>query len=560
MRYIFLIFLAGSFFFFSCEENLDVGFGDINCPEGQRATIEDGEAHCICITEGSYIDGDDCINPCENKCSNHGKCTATSLTDVKCTCDTGYYPNNSLSCINPCEDNCSGHGVCSATSLDDAKCVCDTGFKDVGVTCIDINECDENPCIENEICTNSVGSYECICKEGFLKKNNQCIPQATYQQWGTTSNDKAEEMIIDKDGNIYITGSTNGNLDGNGNAGAKDIFLMKLDSNNLLQWTIQWGTTANEEGFGITVDSGGNIYVTGYTNGEMGGYLGDSEDIFLTKVTPIGTIEWTKQWGTDDVDVGYAVTIDNNDNIYVTGKIDGDNVVVGTEQTDMFLSKFDINGTKAWTKVWGGNKHDVSKSVVVDSLGDIYIAGWSEKLLGGSSGGKDIFILKSNSDGVESWRTRWGTSGTDEAKNLLIDSNDNLYVTGFTTGSLETKVGGDDIFLSKINIDNGARLWSKQLGTTKDDNSKNVNIYNDKLYIVGTTEVSNRAKDIFLAQLSTDGVTQWSQTLGTMSEDLTESFDISSDGTIYITGSTEGDLSGTNFGEEDIFLMKFLVE
>jgi len=91
-------------------------------------------------------------------------------------------------------------------------------------------------------------------------------------------------VAVDSGGNVYVTGSTDGGLDGNTNAGLFDIFLGKYDSAGAKQWTRQLGTTANDYGMEVAVDSGGKVYVTGYTGGGLDGYTNAGLfDIFLVK-------------------------------------------------------------------------------------------------------------------------------------------------------------------------------------------------------------------------------------------------------------------------------------
>ncbi len=105
------------------------------------------------------------------------------------------------------------------------------------------------------------------------------------KQLGTSSDDWGNDVTTDSSGNIYVTGLTNGELDGNTNSGNTDIFLVKYNSSGTKQWTKQLGTSSGDFGEGVTTDSSGNIYVTGYTNG--GGLDGNTNlggrDIFLVK-------------------------------------------------------------------------------------------------------------------------------------------------------------------------------------------------------------------------------------------------------------------------------------
>ncbi len=85
------------------------------------------------------------------------------------------------------------------------------------------------------------------------------------KQLGTSTTDYGNDITRDSSGNVYVTGYTYGGLNGNTNAGASDLFVVKYNSSGVNQWTKQLGTSASDEGKSITSDSSGNVYVTGYT-------------------------------------------------------------------------------------------------------------------------------------------------------------------------------------------------------------------------------------------------------------------------------------------------------
>ena len=116
------------------------------------------------------------------------------------------------------------------------------------------------------------------------------------KQFGTSSHDVGVGVTTDSSGNIYVTGFTRGDLDGNTNSGGRDIFLVKYNSSGTKQWTKQLGTSEFDEGYGVTTDSSGNIYVTGSTKGGLDGNTNSGtedifgkEDIFLIKYNSSGT-------------------------------------------------------------------------------------------------------------------------------------------------------------------------------------------------------------------------------------------------------------------------------
>ena len=83
------------------------------------------------------------------------------------------------------------------------------------------------------------------------------------------SYERSQGLAVDSSDNIYVTGHTNGGLDSNTNSGGHDIFLVKYNSSGTKQWTQQFGSSENDFGLGVTVDSSDNIYITGYTSGGL---------------------------------------------------------------------------------------------------------------------------------------------------------------------------------------------------------------------------------------------------------------------------------------------------
>ena len=142
-------------------------------------------------------------------------------------------------------------------------------------------------------------------KDIFLIKFNSSGTKIWTKQLGTSKGEEGFEVTTDSSDNIYVTGVTYGGLDGNTNSGKSDIFLVKYNSSGTKQWTKQLGTSSKDIGLGLTTDSTGHIYMTGTTEGGLDGnansggircYLRAScKDIFLVKYNSSGIKQWTKQ-------------------------------------------------------------------------------------------------------------------------------------------------------------------------------------------------------------------------------------------------------------------------
>ena len=284
--------------------------------------------------------------------------------------------------------------------------------------------------------------------------------KAFTKQLGSSDEDVATGVAVDSSGNSYVTGYTDGGIDGNSSSGKKDFFLIKYNSSGTKEWTKQEGLSGYDRAYGVAVDSSANIYVTGYTDKKLHGNNNSGKsDMFIVKYNSSGTRQWTKQFGTSGWDVGYGVAADSSNNIYVTGYTEGGfDGNTSSGRRDIILVKFYDNGTKHWTQQFGTSSDDTGYGVTVDSSDNIYVTGFTFGGLDGNtySGKGDIILVKYNSSGTKQWTQQSGSSGADFGQGIAVDSSDNIYITGSTSGGIggNTNAGSSgttDIFLVKHN-------------------------------------------------------------------------------------------------------------
>ena len=390
------------------------------------------------------------------------------------------------------------------------------------------------------------------------------------RQSARSSNDYAYGVATDSSGNVYVAGGTNGGLDGNTNAGNTDLFVVKYNSSGTKQWTRQLGSSSRDSANGVATDSSGNVYVTGMTNGGLDGCKNAGiEDLFVVKYNSSGTKQWTNQLGSSSRDSADDVATDSSGNIYVTGttysELDG-NTSAG--KADLFVVKYNSSGTHQWTKQLGTDRYDEARGVATDSSGNVYVTGYTEGGLDGNTnlGKADLFVVKYNSSGTKQWANQLGTWDTDFANGVATDSSGNVYVTGSTYRSLDgnTSAGNADLFVVKYNS-SGSKQWTKQLGSSSNDYANDVvTDSSGNAYVTGTTyggldgNTSAGNADLFVVKYNSSGTHQWTKQLGTSSTDTANGVATDSSGNVYVAGGTYGGLDGnTSAGVNDLFIVKY---
>lgn len=267
-------------------------------------------------------------------------------------------------------------------------------------------------------------------------------------------------IVADAAGNSYAVGYRLASP-----TSAADVFVTKLDSAGTEVWTLSLDSVAHDNDFGkaVALDKDGNVYVTGYTRGDLGGTSAGNEDGFLAKIDNSGItpkVLWIRQFGTESAEFPTSVAVDAAGNAYVGGSVSVfvDHLPEGN--FDVFLTRYDKDGNQSWFQSFGttdssGEKlSDTGSAVAVDAAGNALIAGSTAGALGTQFGGTDAFLAKYDATGARLWVLQFGTTAGDFGQGLVVDAGGNAYVTGKTQGDLGgANAGGFDAFVAKIDPD-----------------------------------------------------------------------------------------------------------
>jgi hypothetical protein len=237
-------------------------------------------------------------------------------------------------------------------------------------------------------------------------------------------NDEATAMAVDGSGNVYVTGSSNGDSTN------RDYATVKYDALGNEIWVRRYNGPANGNDYAtaIAVDDFGNVYVTGNS------YVSAANDDYVTiKYYPNGDTAWVRRYNGpgDSTDYARAIGVDGSGNVYVTG------TSLSATSYDYATIKYYSNGSLAWVQRYDGPGHDVDDALAmsVDGPGNAYVTGYS---WGGSVTAEDIATIKYKPNGDTAWIRRYNgpDNKSDGGQAITIDGAGNVYVAGWSRGNL----------------------------------------------------------------------------------------------------------------------------
>ncbi|MFA7153489.1 MAG: SBBP repeat-containing protein, partial [Methanoregulaceae archaeon] len=342
-------------------------------------------------------------------------------------------------------------------------------------------------------------------------------------------------VAVDDERNAYVTGISNptpyivpDSAEG-ANAGGTDAIVVKVNQDGTLPLYITYlGGSNDDKGSAISVDRDGYAYVTGTTsstdfpleNPIQAEFAGNT-DVFLSRIGLDGsTLVFSTYLGGTGDDEGNAITLDTDNDIYITGSTDSILFPVISRyqrtylagQQDAYILKIDSNGTQLlYSNYIGGTTKDVGYGVAVDGNNNPYITGetysWNfptkDAYNAVFSGYSDVFVTKVGSSGESLvYSTYIGGKSQDAGRSIAVDEQGSAYITGLTRSlnyptmaAFQPSSGGIvDAFMSRISPDGRSLEYSTYLGGTGYDEGRGIAVDSARtVYISGATSSRNLA-------------------------------------------------------------------
>lgn len=382
-------------------------------------------------------------------------------------------------------------------------------------------------------------TYNGGSSDAFIAKVNAAGTALVYCGFiGGSQSDKGRAVAVDSGGNAYVTGETFSDqttfpvLTGpglTGNAGP-DVFVTKVNpAGTGLVYSGFIAGASRDFATGIAVDSGGNAYVTGYTDSTQASFPvvagpdlthNGGIDGFVAKVNPSGSgLIFAGYVGGVGDDYARAIAVDPSFNVYITGDtastetsfplVTGPDLTYNLGPTDAFVVKVNANGGGlGYSGYVGGPGSDAGYGIAVDSAGNAYVTGETNAtgfpVVGGPdasfNGATDTFVTKVNAAGSALVYSGFiGGTGIDRGFGIAVDTAGNAYIAG-ETSSFQTSfpvVGGPklvsngllDAFVARVNPAGSLLVYAGYIGGPGNDYGRAVALDSDgNAYFAGYTE------------------------------------------------------------------------
>ena len=310
--------------------------------------------------------------------------------------------------------------------------------------------------------------------------------------------------------------------------------------------------TGEEKAYAITVDDAGFIYIAGFITSFDTKY-----DFVTAKISPDGNILWARVYngGGNLSDKAYAITVDDLDNVYVTGFTTDIN-----SNINIITIKYNPDGDALWTRFYDGTAHgeDKAYAIGIDESDNVFVAGSSQS----SAYGLDYVLIKYNSSGAQQWVKTYDGTGhdMDVVTAMAVDNDGNPVVTGYSRN--DTTQSSEDIVTIKLNNTNGNFIWTHRFNGESDCPNMQDKAYAitvdrfNYVYVTGfSVQTSNHGKDVVTICYNPNGGVKWWKTWNNNDhgngDDIAFSIAATDNNNVIVCGST------MRYGHEDFVTLDY---
>jgi len=325
------------------------------------------------------------------------------------------------------------------------------------------------------VITGVTESYGAGDGDAWLIKTDSEGNEEWNKTFGGTGYDNGQSVRETGDGGYIIAGRTESY-----GAGDSDLWLIKTDSDGNEEWNKTFGGPDNDRGWSVRETNDDGYIISGGTESSGAG----NGDLWLIKTDSSGTKLWDRTFGGPGFDWGNSIQ-EASDDGYITA---GFTRSYGAGESDVWLIKTDSYGNKEWDAIFGGPDNDSGSSVQETSDGGYIITGYTASF---GAEGMDLWLIKTDSEGQEEWNRTFGEpeqdigplggeSGNDQGEAVQVTSDGGYIIAGYTT-SYGAFPG--DLWLIKTNSE-GVLEWDMTSGRRGTDDGVSVQETSEGEYII----------------------------------------------------------------------------
>ena len=294
-----------------------------------------------------------------------------------------------------------------------------------------------------------------------------------------------------------------------------------------------YGGPSYDGGISVLQTNDGGYIIAGQTSNSAG-------SAYIIRTNGIGDTLWTKVYGGNLSQVFYKIRNTNDGGYILCGVTHG----LGYYGYNYLMLKINSSGVTLWQKGYGGYGDENANDVIQTSDGGFALVGAS------TSFGDAIYFVKTNNQGDTLWTKLYSKSYTSFA-NSLIQLADNGYIIVGETGIGSVN---RNLLVIRTNL-NGDTIWMKTFGGYNNEVGYSVKETDDGGFIISgaTKSFGAGGYDVYLIKIYSNGLIQWTKTIGGINDDSGGECILTSDGGYAVAGSTKSFGSG-NY---DAYLLKF---
>jgi hypothetical protein len=390
-------------------------------------------------------------------------------------------------------------------------------------------------------------------------------------RWGhqlmSETDDVPRSAAVDNEGGIYFAfiKQVKDAPGWDGKVISKSWFLLKYNQEGEQLWNKQLDPGVAEVS-GLTADDQGNIYVFGPADSTSERKTKGKVDGYIAKYDQTGTQLWARLIGTPEFDICTGLDVDVNGNLYISGFTDGDFAKPNKGGQDMFIAAYNQDGSQRWRDQIGTAADDRGGSIRLGDDNDVYVCGDTSGSLARENNGQgDFFVARYERTGKRLWLHQFGTNAFDTVRSMEIGELGHLYLGCRTNGNLRSRSPRRrDLDSCLVSISKeGKMLWARQFGPAGWDGTWDMDRFTDGSgdVLIAGCQIPLRGKcQAYSRRYSSEGKLIWTQEFRKSSSQggsCGRVVAVDKDNNVYLSGWTKADLFGVSNGTGGMFIVKF---